>query len=77
MTQRDQSDSGADRRIDTMNPSPALLCKLGSIVRHCEEAFTETGHEFDVLAVRALCRDPEVQEWMIAMDAMALLPVLR
>lgn len=62
-----------------VNPSPSLLCKLGSIAVHADEA-TEPGghvHHFDVGAIRALLSDAEVGPWLAAMDRLALLPKKR
>ncbi len=58
-------------------PSLTLLAKLGSIARHVEEATGRSGHALDLVACESLLSDPEVQEWMAAMDAMAMLPVKR
>lgn len=58
-------------------PDPSLLAKLGSIIRHAEEAISDTGHRFDVAAVETLLEDPDVAEWMVAMDELGLLPVKR
>ena len=58
-------------------PTPALLCKLGSLIVHAEEAASPERHQFDVIAFKELLRDPEVVEWMRAMSAMAMLPVKR
>lgn len=58
-------------------PSASLLCKLGSIIAHVEEASGFGGHAFDVIALNQLMADPEVAEWMAAMRAMAFLPVKR
>jgi hypothetical protein len=60
-----------------MNPSVSLLCKLGSIAVHVEELLSADGHEFDRIELDALLRDPEVLEWMKAMDAAAMLPKKR
>jgi hypothetical protein len=59
---------------DPMKPSAALLAKLGSIARHCDEALSVTGHEFDVGAIRSLLCDPEVVQWLDAMDKLAMIP---
>lgn len=58
-------------------PEPGLLAKLGSIIRHAEEAIGDGGHHFDVAAVETLLEDSEVAEWMQGMDALGLLPVKR
>lgn len=63
--------------VTPLNPSPHLLCKLGSILVHVEEGMSPTGHVFDVVTLRALLDDPDVKEWMKAMDGLALLPVKR
>ena len=62
---------------EALKPSPALLCKLGSIIIHTEELTSPTGHGFDKIALDGLVNDPEVVEWMEAMRAMAMLPVKR
>lgn len=58
-------------------PSVPTLVKLGSIARHVEEILAPGAHEFDVHAVKGLLKDPDIQQWMKAADAMALLPVKR
>ena len=50
--------------------------KLASIVIHAEEATREGGHHFDIVAIRQLVADPDVQAWPGALDP-ALLPVRR
>ena len=60
-----------------LKPSPALLCKLGSIVVHADEGLGPHGHEFDITALKQLLADQEVNEWLAAMNAMAMLPVKR
>lgn len=57
--------------------SPALLCKLGSIIVHAEELRSPDGHEFDAMALDALLKDAEVVQWLDAMRAAAMLPVRR
>ena len=57
-----------------LNPTPSLLCKLGSIAVHVEEMFSVTGHGFDRAAIEGLIRDSEVQEWLKLMDELAMLP---
>lgn len=65
------------QRTSPLSPTPATLIKLGSIVRHVEEALSPSGHSFDWTTVEGLLEDPDVQEWMAAADALALLPVKR
>lgn len=62
---------------DALEPSPALLSRLGSIIVHAEELLSPGGHPVDREAMAALLADPEVAKWLEAMDAMALLPVKR
>lgn len=62
---------------DVFKPSAALLCKLGSIIVHAEEAASSDGHLFDRIALQSLMRDPEVIEWLRGMRANALLPEKR
>jgi hypothetical protein len=56
-------------------PSLPLLCKLGSIVVHCDEARSPSGHNLDLLALDTLLADPEVKNWISSMGA--LLPLKR
>lgn len=63
--------------ITPQEPEFGLLVKLGSIVRHAEEAASDEGHPFDTIAVKTLLEDPDVVEWMAAMDRLGLLPVKR
>lgn len=70
--------AGPDRSIpSSLQPSLALLVKLGSIARHVEEAISPDGHPFDVGAARALLGDPELEAWMTAADELQLLPLAR
>lgn len=52
---------------DPLKPSAALLCKLGSIVVHADEALSSTGHRFDIDAMRPLLADKEIQSWIKSM----------
>lgn len=61
---------------DPLKPSPALLCKLGSILVHAEELHSPKGHIFDHEAFKSTW-DSEVEEWMEQMRKMAMLPVKR
>ncbi len=60
-----------------LNPSIRLLCKLGSIIVHAEEAMSPDGHQFDAIALKGLLSDPEVTEWLDGMRTAAFLPVKR
>lgn len=62
---------------DPLKPSASLLCKLGSIIVHAEEAASPKGHHFDKIALDGLVSDPEVTEWMEAMRKMQMVPVKR
>lgn len=69
--------AGQGPRVGPLNPTPSVLCKLGSIIVHAEEASSPGGHPFDVVALRQLLADPEVAAWMEGMRAMAMLPLKR
>lgn len=58
----------------TLNPSPMLLAKLGSIIVHVEEMLSPKGHAFDKVALEQLMLDPDVREWLAEMDALAMVP---
>lgn len=62
---------------DPLQPSPSLLCKLGSIAVHVDEMLSPKGHFFDKKALDTLLSDTEVAEWLTAMDKMAMLPKKR
>lgn len=64
-------------RTDPFHPSAALLAKLGSIIVHVQEYHSATGHPWDKQAMDSLLEDGELKEWMLAMDAMAMLPKKR
>lgn len=59
-----------------LKPSPALLCKLGSIAVHADELISPNCHEFDRIALQNLF-DSEVKEWIEAMTEMAMVPLKR
>lgn len=63
--------------MDALNPDAATLIALGSVARHAEELLSPGGHAFDREAIKGLLEQPNVQEWMKAADALALLPVKR
>ena len=60
-----------------MNPHPALLVKLGSIIVHFDEFNSKGGHEYDLHTAHQLMADPDVKEWLDGMNAAAMLPVKR
>lgn len=53
-----------------------LKIKLGSIVVHLEEFFSEGGHDFDRSVLETLINDPEVQEFLAGIEDVYL-PVKR
>jgi hypothetical protein len=63
--------------MDPLKPSITLLVKLGSIIVHQQEAMSPNGHSFDSHTFNLLLQDPEVIEWLKAMDAAAFLPKMR
>lgn len=63
--------------MTALNPSAALLCKLGSIIAHADELLSPHGHDFDRIALDNLLRDPDVKGWLHEMRAMALIPEKR
>jgi hypothetical protein len=64
-------------KIDPTHPPLTTLVKLGSIAVHADEGCSDDGHPFDVLTIKHLLADPEVKEWMAAMDKLAFLPKKR
>lgn len=55
----------------------SLLVKLGSIAVHVDEMLSPGAHDYDRIAVLGLLKDPEVVEWITAMDRMAMVPKKR
>lgn len=62
---------------DPLAPPPRLLAKVGSILVHVEEMLSPQGHRFDRAALEATMNDPEVKEWLEALDKLALVPKKR
>lgn len=60
-----------------LNPPPALLAKLGSVVVHVEEMLGPGGHNFDRYALNTAMNDPEVREWLSAGRKLAMIPEKR
>lgn len=60
-----------------MQPTLGLLAKLGSIAVHAEEFVSPTGHNFDLVALKALLLDADVRNFLDELSSMALLPVKR
>ncbi len=63
--------------MNILKPDVTLLVKLGSIAVHADEMISAKGHPFDMSALESLLHDPEVVDWLKAMDKNALLPVRR
>lgn len=61
----------------TKDVAVTVLIKLGSIAIHAEEMMSPKGHEFDRVALNSLLRDPEIKQWLAAMDRLAFLPKKR
>lgn len=59
------------------DPPVTLLIKLGSLAVHVEEMLSSQGHPFDRDVIFQLLADPEVKDWLAAMDRLALLPKKR
>ena len=63
---------------DPLKPSVALLAKLGSLIIHYDEFHSfNAGHPYDLQTARQLQDDPEVEEWLDTMGALALVPKKR
>ena len=63
---------------DPLKPDLGLLCKLGSIAVHVEEATLYAGgHAVDIAALESLISDQEVVDWLVEMDKLALIPKKR
>ena len=56
-------------------PSLTLLCKLGSLAVHIDEALSDDSHHYDWTAIHLLLDDPEVKQWIADMGP--LLPKKR
>src|SRR3982074_3203974 len=63
--------------MSPLNPSLALLCKLGSIAVHAGEMLSPDGHNPGRVALQQLLTDDEVKRWLAQMDEMAMLPKKR
>jgi hypothetical protein len=63
--------------VDPLRPPASLLCKLGSLLVHAEEASSESGHALDWEALESVRTDPEVVVWLAAMQKLALIPLKR
>jgi len=59
-----------------LTPSTTLLCKLGSLIVHFEEA-KDDAHPFDLKVIETLMNDPDIKQWINQMNELGLLPVKR
>lgn len=55
----------------------ALRIKLGSLIVHCEELLSPSGHEFDKHAINTLLQDRDVVAFKEETAKMGVLPVKR
>jgi hypothetical protein len=62
-------------KMKTENPPLTLLCKLGSLAVHVDEALSDDSHLYDWTVIHMLLDDPEVKQWIIDMGP--LLPKKR
>lgn len=62
---------------DPFKLEASLAAKVGSILVHIEEATSDDGHPFDMEAVKALIRQPDVVAWIASLQKIALVPVKR
>jgi hypothetical protein len=63
--------------MNPLHPPASVLAKIGSILVHVEEYGSPGGHPFDSVAAANLMADQEVQDWLLAMADLALLPKKR
>ena len=49
---------------DPLKPPLTLLCKLGSIAVHVDEALSSKRHALDIYAMKSLLNDPEIKQWI-------------
>lgn len=62
---------------DVKNPSLTVLVLLGSLAVHVEEYLSPDGNPVDRNAIETILLNPELKEYLEAMNKMALLPVKR
>lgn len=65
---------GRPPRSYPLQAPTTVMIKLGSIAVHVEEYLSPAGHVLDFVALRSLLDDPEIKEWLAAMDKLALVP---
>lgn len=64
-------------KASPLQPSPAVLSALGSIVVHVEELISPEGHAFDRLELQKLLDSTTVKDWMVEMRKLSLIPLKR
>ncbi len=62
---------------DPLTPDLGIIVKLGSLAVHIEEFLGPDRHHLDKSAIDSLLADPELKEWLAAMDSMAMIPKKR
>lgn len=67
----------ATKKPNPLKPSPALLCKLGSIIVHYDEFHSPNGNDIDKTAAETALKDAEVQEWLVQMQTLSMVPLKR
>jgi hypothetical protein len=69
--------------MNALKPPLTVLCKLGSLAVHVEEAreMAQAGNRhalvFDWGAIQSILNDAEVREWLASMDRDGFLPLKR
>lgn len=64
-------------RMKPLNPPASVIVKLGSAVVHFEEWLSPDGHAYDLAALKSILADEEIQNWLVEMKHLGLLPVRR
>lgn len=64
-------------RPEFLKPSPSLCAKLGSVVVHAEELFSDNGHAFDRAALKTLLDDDDIALWIEDGRKLAMVPERR
>ncbi len=62
---------------NVLNPKLTLLAKLSAIAVHAEEWLSPNSHGNDLLALKSVLYDSEVQEWLWGMTELTLAPLKR
>lgn len=62
---------------DPLQPGPAILAKLASVVVHIDEHNGPNGHKNDMEAINSLLQDAELADWIVAMQELGMAPARR